>query len=193
MLSLFKKLNRGAVLTVILLLAVVIYLITLAAVQSGEKPEIEKICRDYISLETEYALLPQDYRAGNEIMPEEELQSYLAEMEAAITPYYIVNDRIRQLALERLEGRLIDQAEGWDRILSYEKNITDFYSFSFSGSEVTVLIKTQSIIERPDNPVSKAAGGRVAGETRDTVVLQKNGDQWMVVYAAINEPVSMYR
>jgi hypothetical protein len=193
MIPLLKKMNRGIILSVVLLLAVVVYLVALAAVQSAEKPLIEQVCREYVSLETQYTMLPPDYRSDDAVMTDQELDSYLSEIENKIAPYYIDNDRIRQLALERLANRITSQSEGWDRLLSYEKEITEFDSFSFSGSEATVKIKTRSVIERPENSAGKIEGGRLAGETTDTVVLQKSDGKWLVVYAQLNEPMPVYR
>lgn len=190
---LIQKINRGILLTTVVLLAVIVYLIVLVAAQAGEKPHIEEACRRYVDLEIRYSMLPADVRSGDADMPEEKLEAYLLDMESVLAPQYIDNDRILELALERLRNSLTSQAEGWSVIQEYEKAITSFESFSFSGSEVTVIFKTQTSIERTESTGAKTPSGRIAGETTDTMVLQKQGDDWRVVYATLYEPNVEFR
>ena len=46
--KLLKKINKGLVLTVIVLVALIIYIVTVEISRSNEKPNIETACKDYI-------------------------------------------------------------------------------------------------------------------------------------------------
>lgn len=184
-----KKINRGVILTVVLLLGVVIYLVALSAVQAREKPVLENLCRQYVEKEIAYLLLPEQYRPIEAEVPDAELATYIAEMENAIRPFYIENEQIFQLAVDRISARLQGQAEGWSRILVYEKSIQDFNSFEFDGNKVTVKFKSLTTVERSGGEFKEQPEGRQVGETEDLIVFQKIDGQWQVLYAELNEPV----
>lgn len=58
--KLLKKINKGVVLTVIVLLVLIIYIVTLEIKRNSEKPNIEEACKDYIELINKYAVLPEN-------------------------------------------------------------------------------------------------------------------------------------
>ena len=51
-----KKINKGLVLTILVLLGLIIYLINVEVTRNKVKPEIEKICKEYID---EYLKMPE--------------------------------------------------------------------------------------------------------------------------------------
>ena len=54
-----KKINKGLVLTILVLLGLIIYLINVEVTRNKEKPEIEKICKEYIDIIDEYLKMPE--------------------------------------------------------------------------------------------------------------------------------------
>lgn len=58
--KLLKKINKGLVLTVIVLLALIIYIVTVEISRNKEKPNIEAACKNYIETINKYAVLPED-------------------------------------------------------------------------------------------------------------------------------------
>lgn len=183
--SILKKINRGALLTLILLLGVIIYLIALSAVQSREKPRIEEICRQYVAAEVAYSLLPADYRTEGIAVPEEELGDYIQEMETAIRPFYLDNEKVVSLALDRLADNLRNQAEKGNRLLLFEKEIKDFSSFEFDGNKATVRFRSLTTVERNGGSPGMNPEARLTGETDDRIVLQKVDGQWQIVFAEL--------
>ena len=183
-----KKINRGILLSAVMLLGVIIYLISLSVVQAREKPLLEELCRQYVATEIAYSVLPEQYRDKDTVMADDELDAYLAQMKAAISPFYFDNEQILQLAVDRIGGNLATQAEGWYRIREYEKSIQFFDSFEFDGSKVTVRFKSLTTIERVNSEMSAQPETRQVGETDDLIILQKAEGSWYIVYAALNEP-----
>jgi hypothetical protein len=186
--NIVKKMNRGILLTVAILIVVSIYLVATSISQAAEKPTIEQICRDYTASEISYSLLPENWRDSTEPMPQEELDKYLASMETDIAPWYIDNERIRKLALDRIKNDLEYQADSADRILEYTKEIVKFESLSFSGNEVTVVFRSRSAVERSISE-NTSDTDRTVEETSDTIMLQKIDGEWKLVYANLYQPV----
>lgn len=57
---LLNKINKGFALTIIVLLVLIIYIVTLEIKRNSEKPIIEEVCKDYIELINRYAVLPEN-------------------------------------------------------------------------------------------------------------------------------------
>ena len=188
--KLLKKANRGILLTVFVLIAVSIYLITSAFMQAAEKPQIEEICRSYAAAEIGYYMLPEPWRTGEEPMPQDEIDKYKDKMQSEIEPWYRGNQRIRALAMNRLGNEIEIQAENVSRVLECTKEISRFESFSFSGNEVTVVFKSRTAIERAKSEYEE--GGRIVEETSDTIMLQKEDGEWKLVYASLWLPSPNY-
>lgn len=188
--KLLKKANRGILLTAFVLIAVSIYLITSAFMQAAEKPKIEELCRSYTEAEIKYMMLPEKWRTSTEQMPQNEVDAYIEKMQAEIEPWYINNQRIRDLAINRLDGAIDDQTVSMSKIINCTKEIARFESFSFNGNEVTVVFKSRTAVERSKSEYE--AGGRIVEETSDTIMLQKEAGEWKLVYAALWLPSSYY-
>ena len=190
-----KKINRGIGLSVVIVIGIIIYLLVVAAVQAQEKPEIESLVSRYVAAEIKYSMLPVEQRQSDKPMTEAELSTYLDEMADEVIPFYLDNERIRDMAYERMANYLISQTEGYTPVvLEYEKNILSFESFVYDGSRVTVSFKTQSVIERPEDAISGMSGGRIVGEVEDRMILEKVDGTWKVIYAGLSEPFdSHYR
>ena len=57
-----KKINKGFILTIIVIVLLVIHLVNVEAKRSTEKPHIEKTAKEYIELVDKYAILPEEYQ-----------------------------------------------------------------------------------------------------------------------------------
>lgn len=58
--KLLKKINKGLVLTVIVLLALIIYIVTVEISRNNEKPNIETACKNYIETINKYSVFPEN-------------------------------------------------------------------------------------------------------------------------------------
>lgn len=57
--KLLKKINKGLVLTVIVLVALIIYIVTVEISRNNEKPNIETACKNYIETINKYSVYPE--------------------------------------------------------------------------------------------------------------------------------------
>ncbi len=58
--KLLKKINKGLVLTVIVLVALIIYIVTVEISRNNEKPNIETACKNYIETINKYSTYPEN-------------------------------------------------------------------------------------------------------------------------------------
>ena len=187
----WTKINRGALLTAIVLIGVIIYLAALSAARRAELPQIQALAADYITAEAKYALLPAQYRAEQPQMGEAARKQYLADMAGTLGAFYVQDEKIRQFNLNRLQQNLESQMRGEGMIYDYQKTIQKTDSVVYEKDLVKVIMTVNTVY---DGPVSGANAGasrqKVVQGTQDTVVLQKEDGVWRVVYALLNTPGS---
>lgn len=189
-----KKVNRGLILTLVVILAVSVYLIALNVAQNRQKPQIETVCRDYIALEIAWQRLPAEISLVDLPLSDEAQAEYFGELRTALAPYYIQDDQILDLAVQRIADTLRPQMTGGLVITSYEKTVTSFSEFQFDGQRVTVEVTSQTAVEQVDPGRPDATPQRFAGSITDTLTLQREGDDWKLLNASLNFPwQSSYR
>ncbi len=178
----FKKLNRGAILTGLLLLGVVVYLVALSAGQRAQLPAVKQVVADYVQAELDWQMLPPAYRTDSPDMPAQELAAFIQRQAAVIRSHYIDNDAIVKPRVRLMTEGLQAQAAGRDVVFDYRKTITGFEDVVFDGSQVTVSFRSLTTLD------GAGMAGGITEETSDQVILLKTGDRWRVVYAALNKP-----
>ena len=104
--KILKKINRGLILTVIVVIGVAVYLGCLGSAQAADREEIISICEDYIKAETGYSMLPEKYRKENPEIPEQELDAYINEAKTELKKFYVDNENTYKYLLERIESSL---------------------------------------------------------------------------------------
>ncbi|MHB1485604.1 MAG: hypothetical protein ACYCYI_13230 [Saccharofermentanales bacterium] len=177
-----SKINRGAILTAAVILAVITYLVMTSAIQKKEIPEIKKICEDYIQTEVKYNMLPALYRKDDPRMPKAELDTFLAKMKTDITAYYPPDERYFKYAIEKIANDLTSQSEGRSVVFQYTKTIAEYKDIIFDKNTVDVTILTNTTVE------AKGLAGnldtdKITQEVSDNIILQKTGGEWKVIYA----------
>ena len=177
-----KKLNRGAILTGAILLGIIVYLLVLSAGQRAQTPRIQSVVADYVQAELTWQMLPAAARVKAPAMTAQELSAFIQTQTAVIASFYIENDAIVQPLVRRVSADLTAQAKGQDVLLNYQKTITRYEDFVFEQDRVTVSFLSRTVLD------STGSGSGSVQETNDSMVLQKIGDQWKVVFASLNKP-----
>jgi hypothetical protein len=191
--SFLKKINRGAIVSVIILLSVIVYLVALAVSKSLEMPAIRKVCADYISTEVSYSMLPEAYRTAAPDMPAVEKEQYLADMKQDISSFLVSDGKTGQLILDRLQASLEQQMSGDSVIYEYQKTIIKFESAVFSEELVTVTLQSETVYDGPfpgNDGSTAATRQRQVQNLTDTVILKKIGGEWKVFFASLLTPNS---
>lgn len=181
--KLLKKINRGFLLLIVLIIAVSIYLIASAVTETKEKKQIVSICEEYIGKEVSYNMLPEQYRENPASMTTEELSAYIGEMKETLKSYYVDNEKSYIYLLDGLEEDLKSQHKGLDVVYNYEKEIAKFDNITFHGNSVSVEMTCNTAYSSEDSQASS--------QTSDYMTLQKDGGKWKVTYSSLLYPDSV--
>lgn len=197
-----KKMNKGVVLTIIVLLILVIYLITLETSRNKEKPKIEEICKEYIELINKYAIAPENsqklYKTDN-ISKEEtekiknltrnEINKQLLELEKEFDTKMIDNDLAKEMQINRLREYLENSNNPFESVITnFNKEITKIKKFEFDEDQVTVTFtskveeETKYLQESEEGTKELSKKGNF-NHSDETITLQKIDGTWKIVYA----------
>ncbi len=197
-----KKINRGLILTVLVVTGVAVYLVTLNVARAGYKEEINAVLNEYIGVETSYNMLPDNYRDGKQEMTESDFNAYVAKMKTDIAEYYIDNPEAVSTTTSALEKRLKLLYDKTETVTEYEKTVKDS-SFEFVGDTVTVTMncknKYTSNKSVASDQYSDMLGtltdyltGGLSTNNDDTfgdrIILQRVGDKWEITYSYLEIP-----
>ena len=180
----FRKINRGVVLTLLLLLGIVVYLSWLGASRRDDLPVLREKAAAYLEAELVWSQLPEAYRTAKPVMPAAELEAFADTQAEIVEGWYIDHDAIVDPLIGRMREDLAKQAAGQDVFLSYTKEILKYEDILFDADRATVTLTVRTRLE--------VAGrqGIYAEDMADTVIFQKEGGVWQVVYAQLNKPTA---
>lgn len=184
------KINRGLILTVLVIIAVATCLTVQAVSFNSAKPEIQEICKDYIKTVTDYAMLPSQYRTDKPNITQAALDTYLAHMNDAIETFYSTNTQASKYVVSSMKVSLKNQANGTGVVYSYKKEIRTVESMNFNENSVTVTMLVNTSYDGPNS--ASVAGERIAAsaQTTDTITLQKSDGKWNIVSANLQLPTN---
>ena len=84
-----KKINKGLILTIIVLAALLIYISGVEKQRNADKPDIRKACEDFILLTDKYVVLPEDMQKSE--VSEEKVNEYVNQMKSDVEKVMISN------------------------------------------------------------------------------------------------------
>ena len=189
--NLVKKINKGLILTIIVLLILGIYLFVVESKRNEAKPEIEEIVKEYIAIVNKYSVVPEDmqkiqvptsneeFTRINEEM-DKKVDEYLNKYEAELKEKMIDNKEVVDMQKDAMKS-FLDNANNYfqEVVTKYNREIVKIRKYAFDEDQVTVTLETSTEIEnkylkvRKENPTSKD----------ETITLQLVDGKWKVVYA----------
>lgn len=179
------RINRGALLFIVLIVGIITYLVVLSFTRGKDEVEITELCKEYISIETSYDMLPEKYRSVNADITSDELDAYIQDMRDAVRLYFIDNENAYGRLISSIESSLIRQAGGGAKISKFNKNILAFTEFVYRGDVVEVYMQCQNQYEINSDSSSVAEDNTV---TDDSLIVQKINGEWRIVYSNIKSP-----
>ncbi len=194
-----KKINLGLVLTILVILAIVIYSISVEGQRKSSKEEIRKCCEEYVDLVDKYAVLPESAQVFGEDVKKVNLDAHFAEMEEKLKEV-MVSDSAASIENSILSDYVQrDLLNTTSFVTSYDKQIVKIKSYDFDGNQVTVAFEAKINIKQKYMDVNTETGEskeRVKEDTiegiRDTITLEKKDGKWKVVYSDLNFGDSEY-
>lgn len=187
--KILKKINKGFILTVIVLVALSIYLINLEKQREADKKEIEEVCEQYIEFTNKYVVLPEEYQKLTQQISDTELNKYKEELETKLKEQMIDNKNAVNLQYQILASILDGNFSKNSIVTNISRTITDELKYEFDGDQVQVtftakLSKTEKYLENDDDTEEEAKTRNNTQNTyNDQINLQKVNGEWKIVYS----------
>lgn len=182
-----KKINKGFILTLIVLVALTLYILKVEMQRNADKEEIQKVYEEFIDFTDKYAVLPENLQTITETKSEEKINEYKNKMKADLKKLMIDNEEAVNLQYKQLEKVLTSSYNKLEVRTSQERKINKITTYRFNGNKVDV--KFEGTVERK---VKFYNGTEEQTETKsfdtvyDEIVLQKVDGEWKVKYANLH-------
>lgn len=198
----WRKINRGAVLTAIVIFGVVIYLAAVRAANEQSRPELERLTREYVQTEIQLLLLPVGEAAasgsdgsGSSGTPQTsepapttaQLDAWQAEAANRLKPFF-PNDGVNlDFTLRRLR-------QSWSTYdFSNPPALTEVRIQKVEFRDEGPLVHFEPIVQF-DPPRQVEHYERVYMLEMNRIAFQKSNNQWKVAYASIMiDPQARFR
>ena len=194
-----RKINIGLVLTIITILAVVIYLINVENQRKNSKEEIRKSCEEYINVVDKYIVLPEEARVFGESTKDVKLDDYYKNMEDELKGAMVTDSAAliqKSIMKDYLERDLLNNSI---YTTEYDRKITKIKSYEFDGNQVTVVFDSKVTIKQKYVDVN-TENGEQQEKTKensfdiigDTITLEKKDGKWKIVYSNLEYQFDNY-
>ena len=181
-----KKINKGLLLTIIVVAILIIYLTNLEKQRESDKTDIKNACEEFIALTDEYVVLPEEMRTYTGEISKENEEKIGAQLKEALKKQMVDNDKAIDIQYEYLTDKLQSGYKTENEIkIKNKRTITKISSYEFDGSQVTVSLKTSTEVTYKYKEVTGEEKERknTTTSSSDEIVLQKVEGEWKIVYS----------
>ena len=183
----FRKINKGLLLTIIVIAILIIYLTNLEKQRESDKADIKKSCEDFIALTDEYVVLPEEMRTYTGEVSKENEEKIEIQLKEALKKQMVDNDKAIDIQYEYLVDKLQDGYGTENEVKTKNKRtITKISGYEFDGNQVTVTLKTSTETTykyKEDFTGEEKERKDTRTSSSDEIVLQKVDGKWKVVYS----------
>ena len=182
--KILKKINKGLILTILVLVVLIIYFVNLEKQRDKDKPDIKKACEEFISFTDKYAVLPEELQTLQNEIPEEKVEDYIRQMKKDLTNFMIDNPEAINIQQKNLEYNL---KSGYDVLqvrTKLSRKIQKISSYQFENNQVTVMLEDniEEIVKTSDGNKEYTKSNELS-VNEDEIILKKVDGNWKVVYA----------
>lgn len=179
-----KKINKGLILTVIVLVVLILYFNNLEKQRDKDKPDIKKACEDFIELTDKYSVLPVELQTLQDDIPEEKVDDYIKQMKKDLADVMIDNQESINIQQKILEENLKNGYNVLEVRTNLSRKIQKVSSYQFENNQVTVSLKdnVEETIKTSDG-LEEYDKNNEFEASEDEIVLQKVDGKWKIVYA----------
>ena len=179
-----KKINKGLILTVIVLVVLILYFNNLEKQRDKDKPDIKKACEDFIELTDKYSVLPVELQTLQDNIPEEKVDDYIKQMKKDLADVMIDNQESINIQQKILEENLKYGYNVLEVRTNLSRKIQNVSSYQFENNQVTVSLKdnVEETIKTSDG-LEEYDKNNEFEASEDEIVLQKVDGKWKIVYA----------
>lgn len=177
-----KKINKGLILTILVLLVLTIYSINIEKQRKQDKTYIKEVCEEYIKTIDEALVLPEEMQDLKIEISKNKKDEYEKVVKDNLRKVMIDNDEVIQLTYDRLEDTIYNSES---RITKSERKISKISSYEFDSNKVEVNLN--AVV----NTTTKYLNGNDEEESKtdsfvsnnDIIELQKIDGKWKVTYS----------
>lgn len=194
--NLLKKINKGLILTIIVLLILGIYLFVVESKRNVAKPEIEGVVKEYIEIVNKFAVVPEDMQKIQVMTSNEEFGKINEEMDKKVNEH--LNKYVTEIKEKMIDNKeivdmqknsmktFLDNANNYFQsiITKYDKEIVKIGKYAFDDDQVTVTLETKTELESKYLDEGNEKVRKEDSNSKDeTITLQLVDGKWKVVYA----------
>lgn len=177
-----KKINKGLILTIIVLAALLIYISGVEKQRNADKPDIRKACEDFILLTDKYVVLPEDMQKSE--VSEEKVNEYVNQMKNDVEKVMISNTEALKIQKQVIENNLRNGYDALDVRIKMSRKIKKINGYEFDGNQVTVKLKDQvEIVTKVFDEIDSTKETETFDASNDEIILQKIDGKWKIVYS----------
>lgn len=177
-----KKINKGLILTIIVLAALLIYISGVEKQRNADKPDIRKACEDFILLTDKYVVLPEDMQKSE--VSEEKVNEYVNQMKSDVEKVMISNTEAVKIQKQVIENNLRNGYDALDVRSKVSRKIKKINGYEFDGNQVTVKLKDQvEIVTKVFDEIDSTKETETFDASNDEIILQKIDGKWKIVYS----------
>ena len=177
-----KKINKGLILTIIVLAALLIYISSIEKQRNSDKPDIRKACEEFIALTDKYVVLPEDMQKSE--VSEEKVNEYVNQMKNDVEKVMISNTEALKIQEQVIENNLRDSYNALDVRSKVSRKIKKINGYEFDGNQVTVKLNNQvEIVTKVFGEIESTKETETFEASSDEIILQKVDGKWKIVYS----------
>ena len=177
-----KKINKGLILTIIVLAALLIYISGVEKQRNADKPDIRKACEEFIALTDKYVVLPEDMQKSE--VSEEKVNEYVNQMKNDVEKVMISNTEAVKIQEQVIENNLRNGYNALDVRSKVSRKIKKINGYEFDGNQVTVKLNNQvEIVTKVFDEIDSTKETETFDASSDEIILQKVDGKWKIVYS----------
>ena len=177
-----KKINKGLILTIIVLAALLIYISGVEKQRNADKPDIRKACEEFIALTDKYVVLPEDMQKSE--VSEEKVNEYVNQMKNDVEKVMISNTEAVKIQEQVIENNLRNGYNALDVRSKVSRKIKKINGYEFDGNQVTVKLNNQvEIVTKVFDEIDSTKETETFDASNDEIILQKIDGKWKIVYS----------
>lgn len=186
--KIWKKINKGFLLAIIVLAVLIIYLIGVEKQRKTDKVYIKEAAENFVSLTDKLVIVPEEMQNYTGVLTKENEEKIKNNLKVELGKVMIDNEEAVKLQCQYLLSELEEGFRENQIRTNCKRTIYKISSYEFDGDQVTIRLATmlettyKSINPETNKEEEKKNNSQ---NSDDEIVLQKVNNEWKVVYSSL--------
>lgn len=186
--GIWKKINKGLILTIIVLIILIIYLEQVEKQREIDKTAIKKACNEYIDIIDNLIVLPEEIQEHAQNLTQEDENKIQENIDSELNKLMINNEDAKEIQSKYIFD-IVKQANRNKITTDCKKTIDKISKYEFDGDQVVVsfssnLNTTYKQINIETNEEEEKEN--IQSTYGEEITLQKIDDEWKIVYSYLD-------